>query len=136
MFTTQVGELVSLSWRTGTLGSKRSRLRISDPSNNSNFKIKHMSAALSILFTLSNGKAQELHEITFNQISIFATVSNHFPLFGSCHHGNHKCITLKEASLNDHCTHFISTSLIDGGTSPPAPLSGFLLKTEFKYPNP
>lgn len=61
-----------------------------------------MSAASSILFTLSYGKAQELHEITFNQISIFATVSNHFPLFGSCHHGNHKCITLKEARLNEH----------------------------------
>lgn len=35
----------------------------------------------------------------------FATVSNHFLLFGSCHHGNHKCITLKEASLNEHTTY-------------------------------
>lgn len=87
-----------------------------------------MSAALSILFTLSSGKAQELHEIIFNQISIFATVSNHFPLFGSCHHGNHKCISLKEASLNEHTIYkqlniqnnhgtliyFMSTSLTVG----------------------
>lgn len=72
-----------------------------------------MSAALSILFTLSDSKAQELHEITFNQISIFASVSDHFPLFGSCHHGNHKCITLKEASLNDRCAHLFHVYISD-----------------------
>lgn len=32
--------------------------------------------------------------------------------------------------------YFMSTSLIDGGASPPAPLSGFVLKNEFRYPNP
>lgn len=37
-----------------------------------------MSTASILLFTRSLGKAQRLHEITFNQTSIFAAV----PLFG------------------------------------------------------
>lgn len=78
MFTTQGGELVSLSWRTGTLGSKRSRLRTADPSNNSYFKIKHMSTASSVLFPLSKGDAQKLHGITFTRsppLLLLATMS-------------------------------------------------------------
>ena len=83
MFTTQGGELVSLSWRTGTLGSKRSRLRTADPGNNSHFKIKHMSTASSVLFPLSKGNAQKLHEITFTRspsLLLSSTMSLHLAL--------------------------------------------------------
>ena len=83
MFTTQGGELVSLSWRTGTLGSKRSRLRTADPGNNSHFKIKHMSTASSVLFCLSTGNAQKLLEITFTRspsLLLSSTMSLHLAL--------------------------------------------------------